>query len=60
MPGSILPRRNPESLSVITKSLTQPLRILVNNAGIGKMGYLEQLSAADIKKFATNLQAIFW
>lgn len=40
----------------LLKSLTQPLRVLVNNAGIGKMGYLEQLSAADIEKvLATNL-----
>ena len=30
--------------------------LLVNNAGIGKMGHLEQLSAADIEKvLATNL-----
>ena len=40
----------------LLKSLTQPLKILVSNAGIGKMGYLEQLSAADIEKvLATNL-----
>ena len=40
----------------LLNSLAQPLRILVNNAGIGKMGHLEQLSAVDIEKvLATNL-----
>ena len=34
----------------LIKSLDQPLRALVNNAGIGKMGYLEQLSVSDIRE----------
>ena len=45
-----------EAFPSLLKSLTQPLRILVSNVGIGKLGYLEQLSAADIEKvLATNL-----
>lgn len=36
-------------LPPLLKSLDQPLRAVVNNAGIGKMGYLEQLSVADIQ-----------
>ena len=56
MPGPILPRRNQRVFPSLLNSLAQPLRILVNNAGIGKMGHLEQLSAADIEKvLATNL-----
>ena len=31
------------------KSISMPVRALINNAGLGRMGYLEQLSAADIK-----------
>ena len=33
----------------ITKKINQPLRGLINNAGLGKMGYLEQISIEDIR-----------
>jgi NADP-dependent 3-hydroxy acid dehydrogenase YdfG len=43
-------------LPPLLKSLDEPLRAVVNNAGIGKMGYLEQLSVADIQSvLAVNL-----
>lgn len=43
-------------LPPLLKSLDRPLRAVVNNAGIGKMGYLEQLSVADIQSvLAVNL-----
>lgn len=43
-------------LPPLLKTLDQPLRAVVNNAGIGKMGYLEQLSVTDIQSvLAVNL-----
>lgn len=43
-------------LPPLLKSFDRPLRAVVNNAGIGKMGYLEQLSVADIQSvLAVNL-----
>ena len=45
-----------KTLPGILKSLTKPLKVLVSNAGIGKMGYLEQLADSDIERvIATNL-----
>ena len=44
------------SFPSILNSLAEPLKVLVCNAGIGKIGYLEQLAIADIEKvLATNL-----
>ncbi len=40
----------PGRLSELLRSVDQPVRALVNNAGIGKMGFLEQLSVADIRQ----------
>jgi len=37
------------ALAKIIKQISQPLRGLINNAGLGKMGYLEQLSVEDIR-----------
>ena len=37
-------------LPVLLKSYKRPLRALINNAGIGRMGYLEQLSVPDIQQ----------
>ncbi len=39
----------PSVIAEIVESIDQPLKALVNNAGIGKMGFLEQLSVADMK-----------
>ena len=39
----------PAALARIVSDIRQPIRALINNAGVGKMGYLEQLSVADIK-----------
>jgi len=42
----------PAAIGVIVRELEQsemPIKALVNNAGIGKMGYLEQLSVEDIR-----------
>ncbi len=39
----------PGNLDEILKSLSQPIRGLVNNAGIGRMAFLEQLSVADMR-----------
>ena len=33
----------------ILRAIEEPVRALVNNAGIGRMGYLEQLSVADMR-----------
>ncbi len=38
-----------EKLTGIEKGINQPLRGLVNNAGIGRMGNLEQLSVSDME-----------
>ncbi|MCG8413961.1 MAG: SDR family NAD(P)-dependent oxidoreductase [Pseudomonadales bacterium] len=40
----------PEKMKSLIKTIELPIRALVNNAGIGRMGYLEQLSAADIRQ----------
>ncbi len=42
--GSILPQ-----FKTLLSSIDIPIRALINNAGLGRMGYLEQLSAADIQ-----------
>ena len=39
----------PAALKQIIDGINQPIRLLINNAGIGKMGYLEQLSIDDIR-----------
>ena len=39
----------PAALKKIISNIDQPVRALVNNAGLGKMGYLEQLSVDDIR-----------
>ena len=39
----------PDAISVIIKEIDQPIKALVNNAGIGKMKFLEQLSVKDIR-----------
>ncbi len=36
-------------IAEILKTLADPVRALVNNAGIGRMGYLEQLSVSDLR-----------
>ena len=36
-------------VSEILRGLDQPVRALVNNAGIGRMGFLEQLSVSDLR-----------
>jgi 3-hydroxy acid dehydrogenase / malonic semialdehyde reductase len=40
----------PTTMASLEKSIRHPIKALVNNAGIGKMGYLEQLSVADISR----------
>ena len=46
----------PQHAKTILASLKTPLRAVINNAGVGKMGYLEQLSIGDIQQtFQTNL-----
>ncbi len=39
----------PTELDQIAKNISEPIRGLVNNAGIGKMAFLEQLSVADMR-----------
>lgn len=39
----------PEILGELAKNISEPIRGLVNNAGIGKMAFLEQLSVADMR-----------
>ncbi len=39
----------PAALKKIISNIDQPVRALVNNAGLGKMGHLEQLSVDDIR-----------
>lgn len=39
----------PSRLSKVLGNISEPIRGLVNNAGIGKMGFLEQLSIADMR-----------
>jgi len=45
---------DPEALQAriaeLCRCLDVPLRALVNNAGIGRMGYLEQLSVGDLRE----------
>jgi len=43
------PKAVEHRIRAIIASLGQPVRALVNNAGIGRMGYLEQLSLADME-----------
>jgi len=39
----------PERLTELLQSITLPIRALVNNAGIGRMAFLEQLSVSDMR-----------
>ena len=39
----------PAALAQIAENLDSPVTALINNAGIGKMGYLEQLSIRDMR-----------
>lgn len=39
----------PERIAGLVRELQQPVRALINNAGLGKMGYLEQLSVSDMR-----------
>ena len=39
----------PELLAGILTEINQPIRALVNNAGLGRMAFVEQLSIADMK-----------
>ena len=39
----------PDSLTEILAGINQPIRALVNNAGLGRMAFVEQLSIADMK-----------
>lgn len=39
----------PKFAKSLSESIEGPIRALVNNAGIGKMGFLEQLSVADLQ-----------
>ena len=39
----------PDRIAGIVRKLDGPVRALVNNAGIGRMGFLEQLSVRDIR-----------
>ena len=43
------PDRLQTRVDEILRGLDQPVRALVNNAGIGRMGYLEQLSVRDLR-----------
>ena len=43
------PDRLQTRVSEILRGLDRPVRALVNNAGIGRMGYLEQLSVSDLR-----------
>jgi 3-hydroxy acid dehydrogenase / malonic semialdehyde reductase len=38
-----------ESLSALLSEIDMPVKALINNAGIGRMGFLEQLSVKDIR-----------
>lgn len=39
----------PSAIALVLKRIEGPIAALVSNAGIGKMGFLEQLSLADLK-----------
>lgn len=39
----------PELLTAILNEINQPIRALINNAGLGRMAFVEQLSIADMK-----------
>ena len=39
----------PESLSSLLTEIDMPIKALINNAGIGRMGFLEQLAVKDIR-----------
>ena len=43
------PQQLSEKLPAILESIEGPIRAVVNNAGVGKMGHLEQLSLSDIQ-----------
>ncbi len=46
----------PSSLSALIEEIDLPVKALINNAGIGRMGFLEQLSVNDIRLLLdTNL-----
>jgi 3-hydroxy acid dehydrogenase/malonic semialdehyde reductase len=38
-----------ESMSAVLSDIDMPVKALINNAGIGRMGFLEQLSVKDIR-----------
>tara|TARA_B110000305_G_scaffold240802_1_gene312558 strand:- start:2189 stop:2929 length:741 start_codon:yes stop_codon:yes gene_type:complete len=38
-----------ESMSAVLSGIDMPVKALINNAGIGRMGFLEQLSVKDIR-----------
>ncbi|MGY8784580.1 MAG: SDR family oxidoreductase [Pseudomonadales bacterium] len=39
----------PEAMSLLLNEIDRPIKALINNAGIGRMGFLEQLSVKDIR-----------
>ncbi|PCI77767.1 MAG: short-chain dehydrogenase [SAR86 cluster bacterium] len=39
----------PERMSSLLDEITMPVKAVINNAGIGRMGFLEQLSVKDIR-----------
>ena len=39
----------PEAMSSLLNEIDRPIKALINNAGIGRMGFLEQLSVKDIR-----------
>lgn len=46
----------PDAMSALLDAVDMPVKALINNAGIGRMGFLEQLSVKDIRLLMdTNL-----
>ena len=39
----------PDAMSALIEEIDMPVKALINNAGIGRMGFLEQLSVKDIR-----------
>jgi len=39
----------PDAMSILLEEIDMPVKALINNAGIGRMGFLEQLSVKDIR-----------
>ncbi len=39
----------PELMSELVRGIDSPVKALINNAGVGRMGFLEQLSVEDIR-----------